>query len=792
MQQILQIAASNALAAAVLAVVVSLVSLVCRKPALLHALWLIVLVKLLTPPIYNVPIQVVWSAVPFVNTSPASIEPPAVSSPSMPSQGTTKPGSVVKLDPEPVEVVQASIEHDDVPEPEAEAMRPPPPDQVAELAATSEPAPILVSSEPSDVQGLVIPSFRWQMLLIGAWAAGSLVWVIATLVRVLRFRRQLASAQAPSAATIEQVRELSARLGLRSPPDVWMLPGRISPILWALGTRPRLYLPSQLWHRLCERRRATLLIHELAHLRRADHWVRCLELVTCCIYWWNPVVWWAFRELREYEEQCCDAWVVWALPQGARDYASALVDTVDFLSETSNVLPVAASGIGHVHDLRRRITMIMRGTTPRSLSGAGFYAVLALAVLILPLVPSFAQQPPAVEKQIARDLDDEEEEQGGNQRPTPPARQEGNRQEQNDDGARRDVENLRRDIVKMQQQLNANMQNLRQAERRLADEQRQREQQRRVEQDRQNAQNTRRSSDQQEQSGRSNRANRSSDGGNAEQRLAQLEQKLDTVLEEIRSLRREIRRTPANRGGMSAAPGMGPMSGGMGGAGGMAPGMQGRPGQGGFGGGFGTGGGQGFGQGFPGQGGGQGFPSGPGGNPGQPGAGPGFPGSPDGNPGQPSGSPGFPGGNPPQPGGQIPPDRAPGFPVGPGGPPQSPPPAPRQATISGPDTALPAPRSEDSDPLLGTPALTPPDVVLPTATPLLPSAEVELPSPVTIPAPPVVSAPLKAPTAKTSPVKTSSAASVPANVPSSAPSPVKSPSTASQPAKASAATPAGR
>ena len=42
-------------------------------------------------------------------------------------------------------------------------------------------------------------------------------------------------------------------------------------------------------------------------------------------FWWLPVVWWVRRTLREAEEQCCDAWVVWTFPdkaQGVRRDAS--------------------------------------------------------------------------------------------------------------------------------------------------------------------------------------------------------------------------------------------------------------------------------------------------------------------------------------------------------------------------------------------------------------------------------------------------------------------------------------
>jgi beta-lactamase regulating signal transducer with metallopeptidase domain len=159
--------------------------------------------------------------------------------------------------------------------------------------------------------------------------------------------------------------------------------------------------PAKLLDRLDVEQRSALLVHELAHLRRRDHWVRFLEMAVMAVYWWHPVVWWARHQLHEAEEQCCDAWVVWALTSGgrgsrraSRSYALALLHTVDFFSHARPTLPAPASGVGQVPHLRRRLTMIMNGNTSKSLSAAGRLAVLAVG-LLLPLVPIQAQQPPS-------------------------------------------------------------------------------------------------------------------------------------------------------------------------------------------------------------------------------------------------------------------------------------------------------------------------------------------------------------------------------------------------------------
>jgi bla regulator protein BlaR1 len=53
---LLQIGLINAAVASVLAVAVALIGRRVRQPALMHALWIIVLVKLVTPPVFEIPV----------------------------------------------------------------------------------------------------------------------------------------------------------------------------------------------------------------------------------------------------------------------------------------------------------------------------------------------------------------------------------------------------------------------------------------------------------------------------------------------------------------------------------------------------------------------------------------------------------------------------------------------------------------------------------------------------------------------------------------------------------------
>jgi beta-lactamase regulating signal transducer with metallopeptidase domain len=360
MKSLLEIGLGNALLASGLAVLAAAAAQLCRRPALTHGLWLLVLLKLVTPPL--VPLSISWPLFPEPEASEA--QPPAA-----------------RAEPGPVQAAEVPV-----PLPAAESPLP------AEPPAVEKPGSGPMGA-PASAAGPGLPS--WVGIVAPLWLAGSLLWLVWLLLHVGRFQRLLRFAQPAPAELAAQVGDLARRLGLARPPSVWLVPGAVSPMLWTLGAAPRLLFPARLLERLDREQQTTLLVHELAHLRRRDHWVRFLELLVLCLYWWHPVVWWARRELHEAEEQCCDAWVVGTLAGAGRAYALALLQTVAFFSNVRSTLPVAASGIGQVPHLRRRLTMIMQGKTPRSLSWLGGLTVAGLGLLVLPLG---AQEPRGREK----------------------------------------------------------------------------------------------------------------------------------------------------------------------------------------------------------------------------------------------------------------------------------------------------------------------------------------------------------------------------------------------------------
>ena len=403
MMTVLQVALANLVVASLLAALATLAGRFWRRPALVHSLWLLVLLKLVTPPL--VPLPVAW------------LEHPDTTAATSPTRATATPAGyqVVALAPPTIRPaatrVTVLIE-----------VRP------GVLLDTStglfvrDPSQVMareteewllqnagsLANESASVSAVEVapaagsppaPRWTWGTVLASAgwlWLAGSVAWFAWVTLCLVRFQRLLRCATPAPPELQEQARALAARLGLRRGPAVWLIPGPLPPMIWAAFGPARLLFPAQLLVRLDADGRAALLAHELAHLRRRDHWVRWLELLAVGLYWWCPLSWWARRQLQVHEEECCDAWVVAELPP--RAYASAILETIDFLADAWPRLPAAASGLGRLPSLKKRLTAIMQRSTPRRLSRAGWLAVLACAAL-LPVRPTPAR--PAVRPQGA-------------------------------------------------------------------------------------------------------------------------------------------------------------------------------------------------------------------------------------------------------------------------------------------------------------------------------------------------------------------------------------------------------
>jgi len=143
-----------------------------------------------------------------------------------------------------------------------------------------------------------------------------------------------------------------------------------------------------------------VLAHEMAHVRRRDYMVRWLEWLACVCFWWNPVVWWAQRNLRAMEEICCDALVLYSMQPKPHSYANSILTAVESLACPAIRPPAMASEINSGGFLERRFKMIVSEIPKRSNTRWLQACVLLCAMVVLPLGIASAQDYKAVERRL--------------------------------------------------------------------------------------------------------------------------------------------------------------------------------------------------------------------------------------------------------------------------------------------------------------------------------------------------------------------------------------------------------
>jgi beta-lactamase regulating signal transducer with metallopeptidase domain len=308
---------------------------------------------------------------------------------SLPSETSPRPAPVIPSDSSPS--TDASI---DLPSPSDTDFASPPVPAGPRASGASTTQPPTGPGQPLTVWGAWL-RVMWEgfgriretlgglpRMPLGLWAGGGGLVLLGLFVRTMRYRRRVAAADPAPPEVAEAVRRAARRLGLSRMPETRMLPSATSPMIWC-GRSPHLLLPTTLWEELSPRGREAILYHELAHLRRMDHWVCSVVLVATALYWWHPVLWWVRRRIYEEADLSCDAWVTWLMPADRRTYAEVLLQTRQFVRGSSAWGPATSMGAvtSRTRQLARRITMVMTQTNRPKTSHLG--VVLACMLMIV-------------------------------------------------------------------------------------------------------------------------------------------------------------------------------------------------------------------------------------------------------------------------------------------------------------------------------------------------------------------------------------------------------------------------
>jgi beta-lactamase regulating signal transducer with metallopeptidase domain len=238
---------------------------------------------------------------------------------------------------------------------------------------------------------------RIPMILGLVWLAGLTARVVLMVRGWIVGRRCIG--HAPSAGNSDlagRVENLAHRLGIKRPVRLLITESLIGPAAFGV-LRPTMVLPAPLLCNLDAYQLELIMAHELIHLRRGDVIVSYLQGLAHLLWWFHPLVWWANREASRQRELCCDEDVVSGLGCPPARYARTLLEVLHWkrqLRPLSSLL-----GMQPVEITLRRLEHIMRYRNPRPSRSSLFRRLVFAAGLIL-IIPGAGlvrqgSQPPA-------------------------------------------------------------------------------------------------------------------------------------------------------------------------------------------------------------------------------------------------------------------------------------------------------------------------------------------------------------------------------------------------------------
>lgn len=294
------------------------------RPHLAHALWALVLLKAITPPVFaspTSPFSWLGSSHYHAMQATATIPNSFSSVPAIPPDTT----------------IEWSI---------SETMRVNAPVQQNEVQSE-------ISQELS-----YSPALSAASMIVLLWLAGCLCVGTITAIRIRLFATRVRNSTVKTPQYLSQaVQRLSKRLGLNRQVHIKVVDCSIGPAVIGLF-HPTLLLPKIIVDQQSNAELEPLVAHELVHIRRGDLCWALVQSMSVCVCWFHPLVWLAQRLVTQESERSCDEETIASLNCSPAEYARSLLNVL----EQKQLLQAAPSlpGIRPVDVTANRMERIMR------------------------------------------------------------------------------------------------------------------------------------------------------------------------------------------------------------------------------------------------------------------------------------------------------------------------------------------------------------------------------------------------------------------------------------------------
>ena len=195
-----------------------------------------------------------------------------------------------------------------------------------------------------------------------------LVWSIFFLLHCLRLITGLAAinrlrhnkTHPVNIEWMSKIKYLQLLIGIRR--SVTLLQSELVKVPTALGfLKPVILLPLGMLAHLPPEQVETILLHELAHIRRKDYLINLLQHVAEAIFFFNPAMRWVSSLIRQEREACCDDIVIANCKQKTK-YLEALINFQEYsLGQTCYALGISSRRHYLLNRVKRMVTNKNKG-----------------------------------------------------------------------------------------------------------------------------------------------------------------------------------------------------------------------------------------------------------------------------------------------------------------------------------------------------------------------------------------------------------------------------------------------
>lgn len=122
--------------------------------------------------------------------------------------------------------------------------------------------------------------------------------------------------------------------------------------------KPKILIPVKVAVSVCDEEFKYIIMHELCHFKNKDILINCIISLLSVVYWFNPILLYGFRKMRQDCEFFCDSEVLSYLEDHENiQYGNSIIRVLELVGSTKR-LTGTTSMVMNSQEIKRRIIMI--------------------------------------------------------------------------------------------------------------------------------------------------------------------------------------------------------------------------------------------------------------------------------------------------------------------------------------------------------------------------------------------------------------------------------------------------